>query len=101
MHGVRNHGGRPLVAATKCKNSPEENQDAGRNNDFFSGSKSHEIRRVQQHPVHKDIVPLPHEIQSWRLALLNQLGQPGVIDVAGEIARFDMPVPKTRHDDRD
>src|SRR5579859_181316 len=94
--------GRPAACGSdERKNSPKKDEHAKRHHDFFGGRKSQKIRGMQQHPVKQHIIPLPYEVEARRLALLNQLGQPGVVHMAGEITGLNMPVPKTGHDDGD
>ncbi len=46
--------------------------------------------------IEQDIVPLPGNVKPRRLPALNQLREPRIVNVAGEVAGFDAPMPKTR-----
>jgi hypothetical protein len=92
--GIRNHGGRHVAAAMN------ENQHARRHNNFIRGSESHGAAQLGQGDIDKNVVPLPHQIEPGRISPRNQLRQPRVIGVAGEVASFDVLVPETRQEYR-
>ncbi len=102
QHGDARHEkpGRPFGdRAYEREDSPEKNQHTRRNRNFLCRGKTHNVRKAKQGNVKQDVVPLLREVQSLRLALLNQLRQPRVVDMAGQVTRLDPAVPETRSQD--
>jgi len=94
--------GRPAAdRGNESKNSPEKDQHAERDDNFFGSREAHKICRVQQCPVKQHIVPLADDVEAGCLALFDQLGQPRVVDMACKVASLDVPVPQAWHDYRD
>ena len=77
--------------------SPEENQDAERNGDFFGGDEAESFGEIEEQKIEEDIVPLPDGVNAGSFALLHELREPGIVDVAAEIAGFDVGVPEARN----
>ncbi len=68
MAGTRNHGGWRLAAAISAKAAPEENQDAGRDDDLFGGGEPDDVAQAQQGFIDEDVGPLVGEIKSGGLS---------------------------------
>jgi prolyl oligopeptidase len=84
--------------------APKENEDAKGDGDFFSGGEAKEFGEMKEKEVEKDIVPLPNRVNAGGSSLLDELREPGVVQVAAEITGFDVGVPEARkekkHGDR-
>ena len=75
------------------KYPPEKHQHTQRHREFLGQPETAELREIQQQNIEQHVIPLPHEIQPWRLALLHQLREPRVVNVATQISGLDIPVP--------
>src|SRR5713101_4444180 len=53
----------------ESKDAPEKNQYAQNDYDFLRRSESERIAELQQQEIKQDVVPLPGEVESGRLAL--------------------------------
>ena len=82
------------------KTSPEKCQDTEGDGYLGSGAESKNFSAIQQQKIEKRVGPLVRDVKSWRSSLLDQLREPGVVRVAGQIAGFDMALPETRDDDQ-
>ena len=82
----------------KGKNSPKENKHAGCDSNFFSQQESNPIAEFPESQVKKNVVPSGRKIQARRLTFFNELREPGVVNVAAEVASFDVAVPEARQD---
>ena len=80
---------------------PEENEHAERDDKFFGRRKSENRGGVLERPIEENVVPLAHDVEARGLAFLDQLGEPGVVGMAGEIAGFDAAMPQARGDHYD
>ena len=64
------------------ENSPEEDQDAERNGEFFGGGEAESFGEIEEQEIEKDVVPLTDGVNAGSFALLHELREPGVVDVA-------------------
>jgi len=81
------------------EDSPKENKDANRDDDFFGGDETEGFGGVEEQEVEEDVVPLPDDVNAGGSSLLDKFGEPGIVDVAAEIAGFDVAVPEARNDE--
>ena len=79
------------------ENSPEEDQDAEGDGDFFGGGEAESFGEIEEQEIEEDVVPLPDGVNAGSFALLHELREPGVVDVAAEIAGFDVGMPEARN----
>ena len=78
----------------ESEDAPEEEEDAEGDGDFFSGGDAEEIGERKEQEIEKDVVPLPDGVDAGGSSLLDELGKPGVVDVAAEITGFDVGMPE-------
>ena len=78
----------------ESKAAPEEEEDAKSDSDFFGGGNAEEIGERKEEEIEDDVFPLPDGIEAGGSSLLDELGKPGVVDVAAEITGFDVGVPE-------
>src|SRR5208337_930599 len=76
------------------EDAPEEEEDAEGNGDFFGRADAEEIGERKEEKIEEDVFPLPDGIDAGGSSLLDELGEPGVVDVAAEITGFDVVVPE-------
>ena len=50
--------------------------------------------------VEQNVLKLHGEVEAGSLAFVDELREPGVIDVAGQVAGFDAAVPEAWHDEQ-
>lgn len=81
----------------KGKNSPEENKNAEADSDFLGGEKAEDFGEIEEHEVEENVVPLPDDVDAGGSSLLNELCEPGVVDMAAKIAGFNVSVPEARN----
>lgn len=97
---MSNHGGFPLTALMKA-NSPQKKMSTQMETAiFFSRDQTECFAEKRKHQIKQNVVPLPHCVNAGRSSLLHQLGEPGVVNVTAEIARFDVGVPEARNRER-
>ena len=94
MHGMRIHCGIVGDGADEREDAPEENQHAERYGDFFGEPEAEEVREVEQPEIEEDVAELAREIEAGGLAFFDQLGEPRVVEVAAEVAGFDVAMPE-------
>ena len=105
---VRQHGDgwrkkprRPLRdGADKRENSPEKRQHANRNRNSLRRRKAYGFGEPQQRHVKQNVVPPFGDVEPWCFSFLNELREPSVINVAGQVTRFNPAVPKARNQHR-
>jgi len=78
--------------------SPEEDQHADGGGNLFGEGESKGFSGIEEKKVKEDVVMLAGNVESGSFALLNQLGEPSVINVAAKIACFDVAMPEARHE---
>jgi len=76
------------------ENAPEEEENAESDGDFFCGGDAEEIGKGEKEEIEEDVLALPDRIEAGGSSLLDELGEPGVVDVAAEITGFDVVVPE-------
>jgi len=76
------------------EDAPEEEEDAEGDGDFFGRGDNEEIGEREEKKIEEDVFPLPDGIDAGGSSLLDELGEPGVVDVAAEITGFDVVVPE-------
>src|SRR5208283_1602199 len=74
--------------------APEEEEDAKGDGDFLSGGDAEEIGERKEQEIEEDVMPLPDGVHAGGSSLLDELGEPGVVDVAAEITGFDVGMPE-------
>jgi hypothetical protein len=74
--------------------APEEEEDAEGDGDFFSGGDAEQIGESKEKEIEKNVVPLPDSVDAGGSSFLDELGKPGVVDVAAEITGFDVGMPE-------
>jgi hypothetical protein len=94
--------GRPAgKLCEKEKTTPEKNQYREGDHEFLGGCESEEIARVKQKQIEEDIVPLADGGQAGELMVFDQLREPGVINVAAQIAGLNARMPEARNEQQD
>jgi hypothetical protein len=73
----------------KGKASPEKNQYREGNYDFFGGYQTHEIPGAEKKQIEKNVARLARDGKSGDLLMFDQLCEPGVVNVAAEVASLD------------
>lgn len=79
--------------------SPKKDEDAKGDGEFFGESEAEEFGEVEEKQVEEDVVPLAGEVEAGGSSLLDELCEPGVVDVAAKVASFDMAVPEARDEE--
>jgi len=74
--------------------APEKEEDAKGDGDFFSGSDAEEIGERKEQEIEENVMPLPDGVHARGNSLLDELGDPGVVDVAAEVTGFDVGMPE-------
>ncbi len=82
--------------ADEREDAPEKNQYAEPDGDFFGDPEAEKAGEVEQPKIEKDIAELAGEVETGRLAFFDQLCEPGVVEVAAEVASFDVALPEAR-----
>jgi len=77
----------------ETENAPEENQDARGDGEDLRGVPAEESCRLFECNVEQNVVPLAGDIDAGSLAMLSQLGEPGVVDMAAQISGLNVGVP--------
>src|SRR5208282_3072076 len=76
MNGVRSQGERRVATAMRAKMLQKK-------------------RRTQKEKeIEEDVIPLPDGVNAGGSSLLDELGEPGVINVAAEVTGFNVVVPE-------
>ncbi len=83
-----------LDGSNESKCTPKENQDAHRYGDLLRRRQAEKLSESTHQQIEENVVPSRIEPQAGHLATLDQLGKPGVVHVAGKIARSNASVPK-------
>ena len=83
-----------MSGADKGERSPEENQHRDHNQDSLGGDEPNDFPEFLQTHVDQHVVPPRLEVHAGRLTLLNQVSQPGIIGVAGNVPGFEPLVPE-------
>jgi len=78
----------------QSEDAPEEEENTEGDRDFFSGRDAKAIGERQQQQIEEDVLPLPDRINARGSSLLDELGEPSVVDMATEITGFDVAVPE-------
>ena len=81
--------------------APEKDEDAEGCGDLFRQGESQEFGCIKKNQIEEDVVVLSNEIKAGSLALFDQLSEPSVIDVAAQIAGFDVAMPEARDQQKD
>jgi hypothetical protein len=76
------------------EDAPEEEEDTKSDSSFFGGGDAEEIGERKEQEIEEDVFPLPDRVDAGGSSLLDELGKPGVVDVAAEITGFDVVVPE-------
>jgi len=84
----------------KKEKSPEENEDTEGNGEFFSEGETEGFGKEGKEQIEEDVVPLPNEVDAGGFSLVDELRKPGVVDMAAEVAGFDMGVPETGNEEQ-
>jgi len=74
--------------------APEKEEDAESDGDFFCGGDAEEIGEREEEKIEEDVFELPDGVEAGGSSLLDELGEPGVVNVAAEITGFDVAVPE-------
>ena len=93
-NGVRNHGERRSGGGDEGEDAPEEEEYAESDRDFFGGGDAEEIGEGKEEEIEEDVFALPDGIEAGGSSLLDQLCEPGIVDVAAEITGFDVGCQK-------
>lgn len=78
----------------ESEDAPEEEKDAEGDGDFFGGGDAEVIGERKEEEIEEDVFPLPDGIDTGSNSLLDELGEPGVVDMAAKIAGLDVAVPE-------
>src|ERR1700674_858763 len=91
-------GHSPAGGASQSEHTPEK-QQSGRGDTHSLGDREAEqgSERTQRY-VEEDVLPLAGNPQPGRMPPLDQLSQPGVVQMASEVSGFDVTMPETRRD---
>jgi hypothetical protein len=76
------------------EDAPEKEKDTESDGDFFSGGDAAEIGEEKKEEIEENVFELPDGIDAGGSSLLDELREPGVVDVAAEIAGFDVWMPE-------
>jgi len=76
------------------EDAPEEEENAEGDGDFFCGGDAEEIGERKEKEIEEDVIPLPDGVNAGGSSLLDELGEPGVINVAAEVTGFNVVVPE-------
>ena len=79
------------------KGAPDEDQYGDCDRDALSSARPDGAEQGGEHPVEQDVGGLAGDGEAWRVSLFNQLREPGVIEVAREVARLQTRLPETWH----
>jgi len=82
-----------VIAETKLKTPQKKNQDARGDGEDLRGVPAEESCRLFECNVEQNVVPLAGDIDAGSLAMLSQLGEPGVVDMAAQISGLNVGVP--------
>ena len=74
--------------------APKENEDAEGDGEFFGEGETEEIGEMEEEQIEEDVVPLRDDVNAGGFALVDELGEPGVVEVAAEIAGFNVAMPE-------
>jgi hypothetical protein len=74
--------------------APEEEEDAKGDGDSFRGVDAEEIGERKEQEIEENVMPLPDGVHAGGSSLLDELGEPGVVDVAAEVTGFDVGMPE-------
>src|SRR5581483_2079944 len=87
----------------KSKSAPDEDQHGDGYGYALCEFGAHYLEQPAEHQVEEDVGGLRYDHQSLGAAAFDQLGQPGVVDVAGKITGLDARLPVTwrQHQQRD
>jgi hypothetical protein len=83
------------------EDAPEEEEGAEGDGDFFGGGDAEKIGEGEEKKIKENVFPLPDGIDAGGSSLLDELGEPGVVDVAAEITGFDVVVPEDGNEKED
>jgi len=75
------------------EDTPEEDEDAERDGQLFGDGEAYDFREVEKCEVEEYVLLLPDYVDAWGFALVHELGEPGVVDVAAEVAGLEEAVP--------
>ncbi len=101
MSGVRNQGGRRVAAWIKAKTPQKKAENAKGDGEFFGEGETDKFGEIEEDEVEEDVVPLPGEVEAGSFALLDELGEPGVVGVAAEIAGLDVGMPEAGDEEKE
>jgi hypothetical protein len=94
--------GRPSAHhGDKPEGSPDEHQHGNRDRDALRRFGAEQAEQAAQHEVEQNIRGLADDHQSLRAPGFDQLGQPRVVDVTGEIAGLHPRLPVNRSQQQD
>jgi hypothetical protein len=76
------------------EDAPEEEENGKSDSNFFGSGDAEEIGERKEQEIEEDVFPLPDGVDAGSNSLLDELGEPGVVDVAAQITGFDVVVPE-------
>lgn len=76
------------------ESAPEKSEYAEGDGDFFGGEETDNFGEIVEHEIEEDVVPLPDGVESGGFSLMNEFDKPSVVEMAAEIAGFNVRVPE-------